>query len=69
MTLFKSPKHTTTEEERLALALNQVENLVSLLKDNEYKTFLYNHLIPIKYELQRQLSKLTNTNYYTNIEE
>ena len=69
MTLFKSPKHTTTEEEKLALALNQVENLVSLLKDNEWKSYLYQHLIPIKYELQRQISTLTNNESYTNIEE
>jgi hypothetical protein len=56
-------------EEILSTALAQVENLTILLEDNEYKTFLYNHLIPIKYELQRQLNNLTNTSPYSKIDE
>lgn len=56
-------------EEILSIALAQVENLTLLLEDNEYKTFLYNHLIPIKYELQRQLNNLTNTSPYSKIDE
>lgn len=56
-------------EEILSTALAQVENLTLLLEDNEYKTFLYNHLIPIKYELQRQLNNLTNTSPYSKIDE
>ena len=56
-------------EEILSIALAQVENLTILLEDNEYKTFLYNHLIPIKYELQRQLNNLTNTSPYSKIDE
>ena len=45
-------------EEILSIALAQVENLTILLEHNEYKTFLYNHLIPVKYELQRQRHRL-----------
>lgn len=56
-------------EEILSIALAQVENLTLLLEDNEYKTFLYNHLIPVKYELQRQLNNLTNTSPYSKIDE
>lgn len=56
-------------EEILSIALAQVENLTLLLENNEYKTFLYNHLIPIKYELQRQLNNLTNTSPYSKIDE
>lgn len=56
-------------EEILSIALAQVENLTLLLEGNEYKTFLYNHLIPIKYELQRQLNNLTNTSPYSKIDE
>ena len=41
---------------RLVLATMQVENLIELLKDNEYKTYLYSHLSSLYYELQRQLS-------------
>ena len=56
-------------EEILSIALAQVENLTLLLENNEYKTFLYNHLIPVKYELQRQLNNLTNTSPYSKIDE
>lgn len=62
-------KMNVSEAERLVIALNQVDNLTSLLEDNEWKTFLYSHLIPLKYELQRQQGLLTNQTNSTNIEE
>ena len=62
-------KKLECEQTRLILALHQVNNLTILLEDNEYKQFMYSHLIPIKYELQRQLNNLTNTSPYTTIEE
>ena len=62
-------KKLECEKTRLILALHQVNNLTQLLEDNEYKTFMYSHLIPMKYELQRQLNNLTNTSPYTTIEE
>jgi len=49
------------KKKKLILAQMQVDRLTELLEDNEYKTFLYQHLIPIKYELQRQLFNLTDT--------
>lgn len=58
-----------TEKEKLILAQMQIENLTELLKDNEYKVMIYGHLISIKVELDRQLSCLTGTNYYTKIKE
>ena len=58
-----------TENERLTRALSQVDDLTTLLENNEWKTFLYSHLIPIKYELQRQQGLLTNQTISTNIEE
>ena len=45
-----------TEKTKLILALMQIDNLTSLLKDNEYQTFIYSHLISIQVELKRQLS-------------
>ena len=45
----------------LTLAHQQVENLVSLLEDNPYKSYMYQHLNPIKYELLRQLTNLNVT--------
>ena len=62
-------KKLECEKSRLILALHQVNNLTILLEDNEYKQFMYSHLIPMKYELQRQLNNLTNTSPYTTIEE
>ena len=49
------------EKERLLIALTQIENVVTLLQDNEWKNYLYNHLSPVKYELERQI---TNLNVY-----
>lgn len=62
-------KKVESQKTTLILAQGQVDRLTELLEDNEYKTFLYQHLIPIKYELQRQLSNLTNTSLYTKIKE
>ena len=45
----------------LTLAHQQIENLVSLLEDNPYKSYIYQHLNPIKYELLRQLTNLNIT--------
>ena len=44
------------DQTKLILALMQVDNLTELLKDNEYQLFLYDHLISMQVELQRQLS-------------
>jgi len=51
---------------RLILALEQVHNLMSLLQGNEYEKFLVSHLLPLKYELQRQL---TNQQFQSKINE
>lgn len=63
-------KYTETPEQkermRLILALMQVDNITNLLKDNEWKQFIYSHLSSIKYELERQL---TITNQSANITE
>ena len=47
------------EKTRLILALQQINNITSLLQDNKYKNFLYSNLITIEVELQRQLTNLT----------
>ena len=48
------------KETKFHLALIQIENLSQLVKDNEYEHFFVSHLIPIKVELQRQLSCIKN---------
>ncbi|AFK66447.1 hypothetical protein SWPG_00200 [Synechococcus phage S-CBM2] len=49
-------------ETKLILALQQVDNLTSLLKGNEYERFLFHKLIGVQVELQRQLSHYTHGN-------
>jgi len=58
-----------SEEIKLILALQQVKNLESLLENNEYESFFVSHLLPIKIEIERQLSCLTGYNSYTKIKE
>ena len=63
-------KYQETPEEkermRLIMALMQLDNIVKLLEKNEWKSYLYNHLSPVKYELERQL---TNSRSSDNIKE
>ena len=44
---------------KLILAKYQVENIIELIKDNEYRQYMFMHLNPVYYELQRQLTNLT----------
>ena len=55
------------QEAKIHLALIQVSNLSSLLKGNEYESFLYEKLIGIEIELNRQLALLTNAKYSSKI--
>ncbi len=47
----------------------QVENIYNLLKDGQYAGFFSSHLFPVKFEIQRQLANLTNTERHTKIKE
>jgi len=57
------------QKERIILAEMQINNLLTLTKDLQYQGFLTSHLLPVKYELQRQVHLLTGTNNYNKIEE
>jgi hypothetical protein len=50
------------DKTKLILAQTQVDNLLNLLKGNPYENYLCGKLHGIKYELQRQMGLLTNTN-------
>jgi hypothetical protein len=54
------------ENTKLILALLQIENLISLLSTNEYAVYLHSHLIPMKVEINRQL---TNPKHSIKIKE
>jgi hypothetical protein len=51
------------EKIKLILARQQINNLVELLKGNEYEKFLYSKLIGIDVELTRQLSHYNEYNF------
>ena len=54
---------------KLILAQIQVENLHKLLNDGQYAGFFSSHLLPIKFEIERQLNCLTGYNKYPTIKE
>ena len=53
-----------TNKERIILADMQINNLLELTKDLQYTAFLKSHLLPVKYELQRQIHLLTGSKNY-----
>ncbi len=46
------------EQTKLILAIYQVEGIINLIEDNEYKQYMFMHLNPVYYELKRQLTNL-----------
>ena len=57
------------QKTKLILAQMQVENIRNLLKEGPYSGFFTSHLLPVKYEIERQLCNLTGYNKYTKIKE
>jgi hypothetical protein len=49
-------KIVMNDKTKFILALIQIENLSQIVKDNQYEHFFVSHLVPIKIELERQLS-------------
>ena len=45
-----------TEKERMLQALVHINDIQTLIKDNQFEKYLHQHLIVVEYELQRQLS-------------
>jgi hypothetical protein len=57
------------QQTKLIFALQQTNNIYELLQDGPYAGFFASHLLPIKYEIERQLHCLTNTHPHTKIKE
>ena len=57
-----------TNKEKIILADMQINNLLELTKDLQYTAFLKSHLLPVKYELQRQIHLLTGSKNYHKME-
>jgi len=49
-----------TSKINLILALQQIDNISSLIRENNYEGFFTSHLLPVKFELQRQLTLLNH---------
>ena len=45
-----------TEKERMLKARVHINDIQTLIKDNQFEKYLQDHLIVVEYELQRQLS-------------
>ena len=58
-----------TEEVKLHLALMQTNNILNLIKGNQYEQFMRNKLITLQIEMNRQLSLLTNNKKSSTIKE
>jgi hypothetical protein len=48
------------DKTKLILALMQIDNITNLMKENEYEHFMVSHLIPLKVEIERQLSNINH---------
>ena len=46
---------------KLTLALMQVENIRELLKDGPFYGFFTSHLLPVKFEIERQLTNIQHS--------
>ena len=49
-----------TSKTNLILALMQIENISNLVRENNYEAFFTSHLLPIKFELERQIALQNN---------
>jgi len=45
-----------TSKTNLIFALMQVENISNLVRENNYEAFFTSHLLPIKFEIERQIA-------------
>jgi hypothetical protein len=50
-----------TNEIKILLAIQQVEGISKLMKDNEYEHYFNSYLVPINVELRRQLTCLQHS--------
>jgi len=51
-------ERTMNNKTKIILALQQIDNISNLVRKNNYEGFFTSHLLPIKFELQRQLTLL-----------
>jgi hypothetical protein len=49
-----------TSKINLIFALQQVENISNLVRENNYEAFFTSHLLPVKFEIERQIALHNN---------
>ena len=54
------------QETKLLFALQQVEGITKLIKDNDYECYLNTFLTPVSAELNRQLTNLKQSSKINN---
>jgi hypothetical protein len=47
-----------TPEYKLELALQKVSEIAELLENNQYEQFFVSHLLPMEFEINRQLTNI-----------
>ena len=67
--LLNGVLYVVTELERIESALKQIDNVIELVKDHDWRQYPYQHLSPIHYELNRQYEILTFRQQSTKIKE
>jgi hypothetical protein len=50
-----------TDEIKILLALQQIDNVMKLVKGNNWEIFFSRQFIPVRYELRRQLTCLRHS--------
>ena len=50
-----------TNEMKILLALNQIDNIMKLVKGNQWEIFFSRNMIPVRIELRRQLTCLQHS--------
>jgi hypothetical protein len=50
-----------TNEMKILLALDQIDNIMKLVKGNQWEIFFSRNLIPVRIELRRQLTCLQHS--------
>lgn len=58
--LSSSVQEAMEQKTKFLLALTQVDNLSKLIEGNQFEHFFVSHLLPIKFEIERQLSLIQN---------
>ena len=57
-----------TEKEKLIFAKWQTENILKLIKENEFENYMLLKLSSVYYELDRQIKKLTHNESSSKME-